>query len=222
MDGNPRHSIVSDGLQVLRNLQHRGAVGGDQKTGDGAGIMTQIPHDFFKKTVSGMSLPEKGSYAVGMAFFPHACDTDAYKKSIELSVESRGFALLGWREVPVDSEGLGELALTTEPGIHQFFITHESLRGDALQRQLYVLRRLIEKNVEEVLGGKEQFYICSLSSSVIVYKGMLTGDQVEPYYPDLRSKEYVSAFAIIHSRFSTNTLPQVASGSAVPLPRAQR
>ncbi len=208
MDGNPRHSIVSDGLKVLRNLQHRGAVGGDQKTGDGAGIMTQIPHAFYKKAVSDIKLPEKGSYAVGMAFFPHKADTDAYKKSIELSIESRGFSLLGWRDVPVDSEGLGELALSTEPGIYQFFITHESLRGDALQRQLYVLRRLIEKNVEEVLGDKEQFYICSLSSTVVVYKGMLTGDQVEPYYPDLRDPDFVSAFSIIHSRFSTNTLPQ--------------
>ena len=208
MDGNVRHSIVSNGLKVLRNLQHRGAVGGDQKTGDGAGIMTQIPHSFFNTTASGLKLPAPGSYAVGMVFFPHDADHEAYKKSIELSTENRGFTFIGWREVPVDPSGLGELALSTEPGIFQFFITHESLRGEALQRKLYVLRRLIEKNVEEVLGEKDQFYICSLSSSVIVYKGMLTGDQVETYYPDLRDSRYESAFAIIHSRFSTNTLPQ--------------
>lgn len=208
MDGKPRHSIVSDGLKVLNNLQHRGAVGGDQKTGDGSGIMVQIPHAFFSKTAADLKLPQPGSYAVGMFFFPHKASVDDYKREVESSVKTNGFTTLMWREVPVESVLLGELALNTEPGIYQIFITHDTFRGEVLQRKLYVLRREIEKNVEAKLGGMDQFYICSLSSTVIVYKGMLTGDQVEAYYPDLRDPDFVSAFAIIHSRFSTNTLPE--------------
>ncbi len=208
MDGKPKHSIVSDGLKVLHNLQHRGAVGGDRKTGDGSGIMVQIPHEFFKKTVTDITLPEAGSYAVGMFFFPHDTDDSAYRKAVEKVVAESGFSTLGWREVPVDSSLLGELALATEPGIFQLFITHETYRGEVLQRKLFVLRRAIEKEIENTLGMMDQFYICSLSSTVIVYKGMLTGEQVEAYFPDLRDPDFSSAFSIIHSRFSTNTLPQ--------------
>ncbi len=208
MDGKPRHSIVSDGLKVLHNLQHRGAVGGDQKTGDGSGIMTQIPHVFFKKAVMGFNIPDVGEYAVGMFFFPHKCDENAYKKDIEKILITRDFSSLGWRKVPVNSEILGELALAKEPEIWQLFLTHVTFRGEELQRQLFILRRVIEKEIAQGLGTKNQFYICSISSTVLIYKGLLTPEQVSQYYPDLSDPEYISAFSIIHSRFSTNTLPE--------------
>ncbi|MDC7244275.1 MAG: glutamate synthase large subunit [Sphaerochaetaceae bacterium] len=208
LDGQKRHSIVRDGLKVLYNLQHRGAVGGDNKTGDGSGIMVQIPHKFFTKVIKDFKLPQAGSYAVGMFFFPQNADADSYKKEIERSVTNRGFFPLGWREVPVRSEILGELALATQPKILQLFITHDKYRGDELQRQLFVLRRFIEKNIFSTLGVSNQFYICSLSSTILIYKGMLTPEQVDTYYPDLSDTDFISSFSIIHSRFSTNTLPQ--------------
>ncbi|NCB02648.1 MAG: glutamate synthase subunit alpha, partial [Spirochaetia bacterium] len=208
MDGKPRHTIISDGLKVLHNLQHRGAVGGDEKTGDGSGIMSQIPHQFFKNIITEFTLPGVGSYAVGMFFFPHMCDEHSYKREVERITQSRGFSLLGWRKVPVNSEILGELALEREPKIWQLFLTHKTYRGEELQRQLFILRRYIEKGVIENLGSKNQFYVCSLSSSTLVYKGLLTPSQVGLYYPDLGNPDFMSAFSIVHSRFSTNTLPQ--------------
>ena len=208
MDGKPRHTIVSDGLKVLYNLQHRGAVGGDEKTGDGSGIMVQIPHLFFKKVIKEFTLPQQGEYSVGMFFFPHASDENSYKKEIEQIVSSKGFTLLGWRAVPVNSDILGSLALETEPSIYQLFITHDSYKNEILSRNLYILRRLIEKRITQTVGTKQQFFVCSLSSSTLIYKGLLTPEQVKTYYPDLSDKDFISAFSIIHSRFSTNTLPQ--------------
>ena len=208
LDGKKRHSIVSDGLKVLHNLQHRGAVGGDEKTGDGSGIMVQIPHQFFKKVVKEFPLPKEGSYSVGMFFFPHASNEDSYKKEIEHTLAVKGFTHLGWRKVPVNSQILGSLALETEPIIYQLFITHEKYTGDRLGRELYILRRLIEKRIAESVGTKHQFFVCSLSSSTLIYKGLLTPEQVNSFYPDLSDTDFISAFTIIHSRFSTNTLPQ--------------
>lgn len=210
LDGEPRHAIVREGIQVLRNLQHRGAVGGDSLTGDGAGIMVQIPDAFFRRHITGFSLPEAGRYAVGMTFLPtddHAAGL--CRAVISEVVPENGFSLLGWRTVPTDSSNLGELALSTEPGVEQFFVEMVDHDAEAFQRKLYILRRRIEKAIETLKDVDiSQFYICSLSHTVIVYKGLLTGDQVPEYYPDLCDEYFTSPFSIVHSRFSTNTLPE--------------
>ena len=200
LDGEARHEAVTQGLEILRNLQHRGAVGGDNKTGDGAGVMTALPDQFFRKVCSGFSLPDQGSYAVGMGFFPpEARELQSCRDRIEEITLTRGVNLLGWRRVPADNSHLGKLALSTEPALFQWFIG-----GEFTPQQLYILRRCIEQELESV----EQFYICSLSDVTIVYKGLLTGDQVESYFSDLRDPLYASSFCIVHSRFSTNTLPE--------------
>ena len=210
LDGEPRHSIIQEGIQVLKNLQHRGAVGGDSLTGDGAGIMCQVPDAFFRKVIVDFTLPEDECYAVGMTFIPsepHAASVCV--QTTEEVIAANGFNLLGWRDVPVDGSCLGELALSTEPQVKQFFITMPGQERECLQRKLYVLRRRIEKALEKPKDlDLSQFYICSLSHTVIVYKGLLTGDQVPEYYPDLSDEYFTSPFSIVHSRFSTNTLPE--------------
>lgn len=207
LDGQMRHSIVSDGIQVLQNLQHRGAVGGDSLTGDGAGILSQIPDAFFRKRIDSFKLPEAGSYAVAMVFLPSEADARKIVKGLfEKVCREHDYSILGWRDVPTDNSCLGQLALSTEPVVAQCFITSSS---PLTQIKLYLLRRWIEKAVSS--NDKmdvSQFYICSLSSTVIVYKGLLTGDQVPLYYPDLGDEYFTSAFSIVHSRFSTNTLPE--------------
>ncbi|MDA3835650.1 MAG: glutamate synthase subunit alpha, partial [Spirochaetales bacterium] len=209
LDGESRHAIVSEGLQVLKNLQHRGAVGGDAKTGDGAGIMIQIPDAFFKRQVKTFELPETGTYAVGMLFLPKDTPSaEKCKQAVTETTASQGFSLLGWRDVPVNSAILGELAESTEPDIFQFFITPNEFDAENFQRRLYVLRRRIEQAVENIDQDLSQFYICSLSHTVVVYKGLLTGDQVPDYFPDLTNEYFTSPYAIVHSRFSTNTLPE--------------
>ncbi len=209
LDGKPRHSIVSDSLKVLENMQHRGAVGGDAKTGDGAGIMIRIPDAFFRKHLSHLSLPSAGTYVVGMFFLPSDKTLSAMCHSeIGRTCASAGFSVLAWRDVPVDSSILGTFAADTEPAIKQLFLRHETLVGDELQRKLYILRRKIEKAVMQLDGDLSQFYVCSLSHSVVVYKGMLTGEQVSHYFLDLADPDFTSSFSIVHSRFSTNTLPQ--------------
>lgn len=229
LDGEPRHSIVSEGVQVLKNLQHRGAVGGDSLTGDGAGILTAIPDRFFRKQCPGISLPAIGDYAVGMILLPkEKVAAQVCKDIITAKCIERGFDFLGWRSVPTDASSLGELALSTEPDFIQCFISwgkeakktqaNSPLNSDEKERSLYVLRRLIEKAVAGWNNKKEstakgaldvsQFYVCSLSHKKIIYKGLLTGDQVPAYFPDLSDEYFTSPYAIVHSRFSTNTLPE--------------
>lgn len=208
LDGQPRHSIVSDGLHILEHMEHRGAVGGDAKTGDGAGVMMQIPDSFFRKTLGDM-LPETlDRYAVGMVFLPKEQRlAKRCTKIVEETCEREGFGLLGWRDVPVNTEILGSLAAETEPAIRQWFL-RTSCNEEALQRKLYLLRRKIEKALASSQISADQCYICSLSDTTIVYKGMLTGNQVARYYEDLSDPGFASAFCMVHSRFSTNTLPQ--------------
>ncbi len=220
LDGEPRHSIVREGIRILQNLQHRGAVGGDSLTGDGAGIMIRIPDGFFRRVLDGVILPEFGKYAVGMVFLPRDAElAELCRRAVGESVAGRDMELLGWREVSCNNSQLGELALSTEPRIEQFFIDGSGREGETFERELYVLRRVIEKQVvsvssETMQSGDprpvdfSQFYICSLSSRVVVYKGLLTGDQVPEYFTDLESEFCTSPFAIVHSRFSTNTLPE--------------
>jgi glutamate synthase domain-containing protein 2/glutamate synthase domain-containing protein 1/glutamate synthase domain-containing protein 3 len=209
LDGIARHSIVSDGLYILEHMEHRGAVGGDAQTGDGAGVMIQIPDAFFREMLQDM-LPESLEYyAVGMVFLPKQQElAEQCSSMIDQVCEQEGFSLLGWRDVPVDTAVLGGFAAATEPVIRQWFLSHDTYRGEEMQRRLYVLRRKIEKRFASSQITADQCYICSLSDTVVVYKGMLTGRQVSAYYTDLSDPGLASAFCMVHSRFSTNTLPQ--------------
>ncbi|MEX2600522.1 MAG: glutamate synthase large subunit [Balneolaceae bacterium] len=213
--GKQSHQIVQQGLTVLNNLDHRGATGSDPNTGDGAGILMQIPHKFLKKSCEGISveLPDPGKYGVGMIFFPgDREDRRPCEKIVERIVEEEGLEVLGWRKVPTDNSQLGKGAKDSEPSVRQIFIR----RGDDFEtdldfeRKLYVIRRRATRAIEETdlnIREKDFFYISSLSSRTLIYKGMLTTKQLEGYYPDLSDPEIESALALVHSRFSTNTFP---------------
>jgi len=211
LDGNPRHETVQQGITMLKNLQHRGAVGGDRKTGDGAGVMTAVPDELFRGVLEGVPLPDAGEYGVGMVFLPREQKAREFCMSeIEQAVISRGMECIAWRKVPVDAGSLGESARQSEPDIRQCFITSGSTEVSSLPQNLYVLRRIIERSIqrrEEELDVS-QFYICSLSERTIVYKGMFTPEQIDRYYLDLTDQRTASPFCVVHSRFSTNTLPQ--------------
>jgi glutamate synthase domain-containing protein 2/glutamate synthase domain-containing protein 1/glutamate synthase domain-containing protein 3 len=197
------HGVVKRALFALENLEHRGAAGADPTTGDGAGILVQLP-DAFLRAVAGVELPPAGSYGVGMCFLPHG---DARRKELVALIEDvvarEGQHVLGWREVPVDDAHVGVVAGRSAPCIRQVFIGagEEPADQDAFERKLYVIRRLIEKAAGEDLA------IPSLSSRTIVYKGMLTAPQMSGYYPDLKDERFATRLALVHSRFSTNTFP---------------
>ncbi len=207
----PDHSIVEHAVQVLVNLEHRGAIGGDKSTGDGAGLLLQIPDTFFRFSCHDLTfpLPPPGQYTAGLVFLPtDPVLADRCVKTVERNAREEGCPVLGWRDVPVHSDTLGELARMTQPAIRQVFLSGGSLEGDAFERKLYVIRRLAEKEVRSWTDcDASQFYIPSLSSRTIVYKGLLTGSQLTTFYPDLRDPSFTSAFAVVHQRYSTNTLP---------------
>ena len=207
------HDIVRDGLTILENLEHRGAVGADPKAGDGVGMLIQMPDAFFRKVTSELAfdLPEEGTYGVGMVFLP---PDDAARATIENiineKISAEGHAVLGWRDVPVDNSDLGYSIVPTEPVIKQIFIDNGK-GGDqqVFERDLFVIRRLIELAVkaENLAEAKDFFYIPSMSSYTVLYKGLLLSSQLGPYYDDLRDPDTVSAMALVHQRFSTNTFP---------------
>jgi glutamate synthase (NADPH/NADH) large chain/glutamate synthase (ferredoxin) len=205
LDGAVRHDIIVTALQTLIDLEHRGAVGGDTSTGDGAGIMLQIPDALLRSEVA-FSLPEAGGYGVGMAFLPSGeALAGRCTAAVERIVEEEGCEMLGWRKVPTSDRLLGELARSAQPAVRQFIISPGRIARHHFERKLYVIRRLIEKQLKtEGIGA---FYICSLSTRTIVYKGLLTGTQLAPYYPDLTAERFRSVFAVVHQRYSTNTLP---------------
>src|SRR5690606_27350569 len=189
-----------------------GGRGSDPKTGDGAGILIQLPHAFLKEVVSrsGFELPDEGSYGVGMTFFPR--NRQLYKKSKILLgelLEELDFELIGYREVPVDETVPGSGALEVMPNIEQLFVKHkDGLSGLALERKLYVLRNYASRKINTTIPGVNQsFYFASLSAVTIIYKGQLRTDQVLAFYKDLQNNKLTSALAIVHSRFSTNTFP---------------
>ncbi|MBQ9712250.1 MAG: glutamate synthase large subunit [Bacteroidales bacterium] len=199
--GDKSHELVENALSVLANMSHRGAEGADGKSGDGAGIMVQIPHEFI--LLQGIPVPEKGRYGTGLMFLPK---DEARKKevisSLEGEIRGESLALAHLRDVPVNSSCIGEEAAREEPSVVQIFVVpNEYLEEDALEKKLYRVRKRFER-----LAGEG--YICSLSTRNIVYKGMLTSRQLRDYYEDLRSPWFTSAMAIVHSRFSTNTFPQ--------------
>ena len=198
--GDKSHELVDSALKVLENMKHRGAEGADNKTGDGAGIMLQIPHEFI--LLQGIPVPEKGKYGTGLVFLPKDEKEQAQILSIMIEeIEREGLNLMHLRNVPVNSSILGKDALATEPDIKQIFITGVS-DIDAFERTLYIIRKKIENRVTN-----PDFYIVSLSSKNIVYKGMLTSLQLREYYPDLTQPYFTSGLAVVHSRFSTNTFP---------------
>ncbi|HBR48876.1 MAG TPA: glutamate synthase large subunit [Nitrospira sp.] len=209
--GKKSHDIVRKGLQVLENLTHRGAQGADAHTGDGAGILLQIPHAFLKRVAgdTGVVLPEVGEYGVGQLFLPPITDSRRLcEKVFTEIIAEEGLRLLGWRDVPVKSDQIGALARTTEPFMRQVFIARDAFNETQFERKLYVVRKRVEKAVaESAIQGREHFYVPSLSANTIVYKGLLLPHQMAAYYQDLTDERMVSALALVHSRFSTNTFP---------------
>ncbi len=212
LTGNPSHETISDALYMLSNMEHRGGRGSDPKTGDGAGILIQIPHQFLKDITARTEiiLPEADSYGVGMTFFPK--NKQLYKKSKEVLnqlLERLDFELIGYRTVPVDETIPGSGALEVMPNIEQLFVRHKKgLTGIELERKLYVLRNFATSQINDNIPGvNHSFYFASLSSRTLIYKGQLRTDQVLPFFKDLQNSRIESAFAIVHSRFSTNTFP---------------
>jgi glutamate synthase domain-containing protein 2/glutamate synthase domain-containing protein 1/glutamate synthase domain-containing protein 3 len=211
--GVKSHDIVQKGLQVLQNLTHRGACGCDPLTGDGAGILMQVPHEFLKKACRGLriALPDAGEYGVGMVFLPPDInERNACTKLFEQMVREEGQKLLGWRTVPTDPSQCGPLAREVMPEIRQIFIGRGAgvENADALERKLYVIRKRVEREVREAgLRDSESFYVSSLSSRTIVYKGLLLPEQIPQFYLDLVDPAMVTALALVHQRFSTNTMP---------------
>ncbi|MFZ0828079.1 MAG: glutamate synthase large subunit [Verrucomicrobiia bacterium] len=214
MKGRKSHQLVADGLQILVNLDHRGAVGCEPNTGDGAGILIQTPHEFLVKATGklGFKLPPFGDYGVGMMFLPpNPLERNAVKTAFAKIVSAEGQTLLGWRDVPTDNSSLGKTAVAAEPHMAQVFIGRNPALKDeaAFERKLYVIRKLAEQKIRygsKIDGGK-WFYVSSLSVRTVIYKGMLMPEQVAKYYPDLRDESMVTALALVHSRFSTNTFP---------------
>ncbi|WP_188456950.1 glutamate synthase large subunit [Virgibacillus oceani] len=207
INGVPTHDIVKKGLHMLTKLDHRGGHGSDPLTGDGAGLMVQIPHAFFSKVCSEMNLPEKGRYGVGMIFFSNK---DHYREDAEMQmnnyIEQEGQSVLGWRTVPVNAGQIGSKAKESCPVIRQVFIgANPAIKEDIeFERKLYIIRKQAEK---AALEREELFYFTSLSSQTIVYKGLLLPVQLDAFYIDLQDEDFVSAFSMVHSRFSTNTFP---------------
>ena len=213
IDGHKTHEIVLNALTILENMEHRGACGCDPNSGDGAGLLLQIPHEFFLEecTALEINIGEPGDYGVGMIFFP--TDTTlkkALKKTIASCAQRLGMNILGYRKVPVNSSTIGETALEVEPNINQIFIQKPTTisNDEDFERKLYVLRRLITKTVKESYkASSDHCYFASFSCKIIIYKGQLTTYQVRQYYTDLADSRVVSAFGMVHSRFSTNTFP---------------
>ncbi len=206
--GNKSHEIVESALKVLENMRHRGAEGADHKTGDGAGILLQIPHEFI--LLQGIPVPEKGTYGTGLVFLPKEEKAQAVILQIFLEeIEREGLTLMHLRNVPVNPDVLGKEALAVEPDIRQIFITGFSATEEHPDRRLYLIRKRVENQVlRSSIAGKEDFYACSLSTRHIVYKGMLSSMQVRSYFPDLTNAYFTSGLALVHSRFSTNTFPK--------------
>ena len=212
--GQRSHQIVLDADEVLRAMDHRGACGCEANTGDGAGMMTALPHEFLARVAQetfGTELPEPGKFAAGLVFLPQDEEQRAKCKEIVAEkVAASGQKLVGWRPVPVEPKqaDIGPTALRSMPTIEQLFIASDELEGDALERKLFLIRKQAVREIRgSSLSQAGQYYVCSLSTKVIIYKGMLTPSQLLPFYPDLTADDYTTHLAMVHSRFSTNTFP---------------
>ncbi|XP_041998086.1 glutamate synthase 1 [NADH], chloroplastic-like [Salvia splendens] len=215
LSGESSRKTVTDAIEMLVRMTHRGACGCETNTGDGAGILVGVPHEFYREAAkdAGFELPPPGEYAVGMFFLPVLDSRREQSKIVFTKVaESLGHLVLGWRLVPTDNSGLGKSALQTEPVIEQVFLTATPRSKADFEQQMYILRRVSMVAIRAALnlhhGGVRDFYICSLSSRTVVYKGQLKPEQLkEYYYADLGNERFTSYMALIHSRFSTNTFP---------------
>ena len=214
LDGRASHDIIHQALEILVRLTHRGAESADNRTGDGAGVLIQIPHKFYSRVAGelGITLPEPGAYGSGLVFFPQEeKDREAIRAQFETEIEESGQKLLGWRKVPVNREVLGESAAKTEPCIEQIFIgMGENVEDQrAFEREMYIIRKGVEKFVVESpeVSDKSTFYVPSLSSRTVIYKGLLKPEDFEPYYVDLLEKDMETCLALVHQRYSTNTFP---------------
>ncbi|MGC9184838.1 MAG: glutamate synthase subunit alpha, partial [Thiomonas sp.] len=213
--GSKSHDIVQNGLLILKNLDHRGAVGADKLMGDGAGILIQIPDAFFREEMAaqGVELPPPGEYGVGMIFLPREeASRLACVQEIERAVRAEGQVLLGWRDVPVDADmPMSPTVRAKEPVIRQVFIGRgpDVMVTDALERKLFVIRKTASHAIQKLdLRHGKEYFVPSMSARTIVYKGLLLADQVGEYYKDLKDPRVVSALALVHQRFSTNTFPE--------------
>lgn len=211
IDGTKSHSIVENAITILCNLEHRGGQSADVSTGDGAGILTQIPHKFFEKQCEkeDIYLPESGKYGIGMIFLPDDHDLRMEcKQRFQKIVEEEGQEFLGWRTVPINDSFVGNDAKKTKPFIRQAFVAPSAGVETQMdfERRLYIIRKRAEAEIASV-EGYDDFYICSLSSNTIVYKGMLIPEQLDSFYIDLNHPDFITALALVHSRFSTNTFP---------------
>jgi glutamate synthase (NADPH/NADH) large chain len=211
--GRKSHEIVQQGLRILENLTHRGAVGADPSAGDGAGLLIQLPDDFLRAECDSLdiTLPEAERYGVAMLFLPQADATRSHcEQVIEQTVAEEGQGVLGWRDVPTNNDGLGESVKQVEPVIRQLFISRGETcsTADDFERKLFIIRKRVENAIRDSgLEGSECFYVPSLSARTICYKGMLLANQVNSYYPDLNDARVTTALALVHQRFSTNTFP---------------
>ncbi len=214
--GQRSHQIVLDADQILRNMNHRGACGCEANTGDGAGILTALPHEFLAKVARRdlrAELPPAGCFGAGLVFLPtDERERAVCKQAVQRMVAEHGQRLVGWRQVPAEADkaDVGPTARRAMPQIEQLFIAAgEGLAGDAFERRLYLIRKRVSNllRMEGSLQQSKLFHVCSLSAKVIIYKGMLTPDQLMQFYPDLRDPDYATHLAMVHSRFSTNTFP---------------
>ncbi|MBC3756967.1 glutamate synthase large subunit [Hyunsoonleella sp. SJ7] len=209
LKGEKTNQIIHDALEILVKLEHRGGVSADGRTGDGAGLLIDIPHDYFKR-VCEFDIPAQREYAVGMVFLPKNQNQYIYCKDVfEREVEAQGLTILGWREVPVDSTQLGQIALASEPTIEQIFIGKtEAIDEVTFKAKLYAARKITEHAIiESKISQSSYFYVPSLSTTTLIYKGIIMPEDIGPYYTDLQQKDLVTRLALVHQRFSTNTMP---------------
>ncbi|MCE5251038.1 glutamate synthase large subunit [bacterium] len=211
IDGRPYHTVIDDAIKILVNLEHRGPVDFNSTGGDGAGLLIQLPNEFFQRECpgSGLDIPEKGNYAVGMIFLPSDDELGAACAAVcERACIQEGAEVIGWRDVPVCPDCLSGRTRRTQPRIRQLFIARNTIPIDDFERKLYVIRRLMENEITRTVRLESgQFYIASMSTRTIVYKGMLSGRLLPGFYLDLHDREFTSAFAIVHQRYSTNNMP---------------
>ncbi|MEP1487868.1 MAG: glutamate synthase large subunit [Algibacter sp.] len=209
LKGEKTNQIIHDALEILVKLEHRGGVSADGKTGDGAGLLIDIPHDYFKR-ICEFDIPAQREYAVGMVFLPKVENQYKFCKDIfEKEIEAQGLSILGWREVPVDSSQLGEIALASEPNIEQIFIGKtEDIAENIFNAKLYAARKITEHAIRKSkMSQSDYFYLPSLSNTTLIYKGIIMPEDIGPYFTDLQQEDLVTRLALVHQRFSTNTMP---------------
>ena len=209
LKGEKTNQIIHDALEILVKLEHRGGVSADGKTGDGAGLLIDIPHEYFKR-VSGFPIPTPREYAVGMVFLPKVRNQYQFCKDIfEKEIKAQGLVVLGWRKVPVDSTQLGEIAKASEPNIEQIFVGKTELIDEAVfKAKLYAARKITEHEIRNSkISESSYFYLPSLSTTTLIYKGIIMPEDIGPYYTDLQQIDLVTRLALVHQRFSTNTMP---------------